>query len=609
MAFPSTHASLSRALTEHEYAEPTPVQAAVLEPEVRGRDLLVSAQTGSGKTVAYGLAIGETLLGEAERLPYAAQPLALIVAPTRELALQVHRELDWLYAHAGARTVSCVGGMDPKTERRNLQNGAHIVVGTPGRLRDHIERGGLDVSRLQAVVLDEADEMLDLGFREDLEFILETTPQERRTLLFSATMPRTIAAMAKRFQRDAARIEVKGDRGGHADIEYRAIRIVPNEVEHAVVNLLRYVDAPSAIVFANTRNSVRHLQATLLERGFSVVALSGELSQSDRNHALQALRDGRARVCVATDVAARGIDLPSLGLVIHAELPHDPEVLQHRSGRTGRAGRKGISALLVPLSKRRRAESLMAGAGVTPLWSGPPTADEIRVLDQERLLQDPLLQQPAGEDDLDMARALLAARSPEDLAAALVRIWRSQLPAPEEVFDPGERRDPRGERAPRDHDGPREPAQPRAEAFAGSQWFHMRIGRRDNADPKWLLPLICRRGSVTRQEIGAIRIFDRETKFEVAAVAADRFAHAIRKAGGDDIEITPLASGSAEPERPREAPRGAPARHEPRAHKPAPKRADGPRSDGPRSDARPHAPRKDAGPASAGKNKKPKPRR
>src|SRR5262249_12402467 len=162
---------LGRALEERNYTEATPVQIAVLAEGARGRDLLVSAQTGSGKTVAYGLAIGETLLGDADRLEIAAEPLALIVAPTRELALQVQREIEWLYRPAGARVVSCVGGMDPKSERRKLQSGAHIVVGTPGRLRDHIERGGLDVSRLKAVVLDEADEMLDLGFREDLEFI------------------------------------------------------------------------------------------------------------------------------------------------------------------------------------------------------------------------------------------------------------------------------------------------------------------------------------------------------------------------------------------------------------------------------------------------------
>src|SRR6201999_839780 len=208
-----------------------------------------------------------------------------------------------------------------------------------------------------------------MGFREDLQFILETTPQTRRTLLFSATLPKMIVNLAQHYQRDALRIKTLGAAEGHADIEYRAIRIAPNKVESAVVNLLRFLDPPNALVFCATRQVVRHLEAILRERGFAAVALSGELSQSERNHALQALRDGRARVCVATDVAARGIDLPNLGLVFHADLPNDAEVLQHRSGRTGRAGRKGVSVLLVVPARRRRAELLLNLAGIDADWT------------------------------------------------------------------------------------------------------------------------------------------------------------------------------------------------------------------------------------------------
>ena len=246
-----------------------------------------------------------------------------------------------------------------------LAAGAHIVVGTPGRLRDHLRRGRLDVSQLKAVVLDEADEMLDLGFREDLEFILKTTPAERRTLLFSATLPRGIIALAKQLPaatRSASRSPAT--RAAMPTSSTAPSGSPPHEIEHAVVNVLRFFESPGALVFCNTRDAVRHLQATLSERGFSVVALSGELTQNERNHALQALRDGRARVCVATDVAARGIDLPNLGLVIHADLPNDAEVMQHRSGRTGRAGRKGVSVLLVPPARKRRAELLLNLAGI-----------------------------------------------------------------------------------------------------------------------------------------------------------------------------------------------------------------------------------------------------
>jgi len=538
VTFFKTNAALARALAERNYTTPTPVQAAVLAGETQGGDILVSAQTGSGKTVAYGLAIASTILGAAERMPDAAAPVALVVAPTRELALQVERELLWLYKYCGARIVACVGGMDARLERRKLAEGVHIVVGTPGRLRDHIERGGLNASGLAAVVLDEADEMLDLGFREDLEFILEATPQSRRTLMFSATMPKGIAALAKRYQRDAQRIDVAGGEGGHADIEYRAVRIAPKETELVTVNLLRYFEAPAAIVFCNTRESVRHLHATLMERGFAAVLLSGELSQHERNHSMQALRDGRARVCVATDVAARGIDLPHLSLVIHADLPHDAEALQHRSGRTGRAGRKGVSVLLAPPARRRRAEHLLSDAGVQAQWSGPPLVEEIRKLDQIRMLEDPLLTETPDEADFEMARLLLAERTPEQLGAALVRIYRSRLPATEDVVDPGQEPERRETRPAR---GPAAPSKPRRErpdgGLAGAVWFRLDIGRKKNADPKWLLPMLCRKGEVTRQDIGAIRIFDHETKVEIAEHAAAQFAANMRRPGGDNIRV------------------------------------------------------------------------
>lgn len=549
MTFPLTRPPLARALAERNYNDATPVQTAVLAPDAASRDLLVSAQTGSGKTVAYGLAIADNLLGDRERLPKAAEPLALIVAPTRELALQVHRELTWLYQYAGARVVSCVGGMDPRREQRELSEGAHIVVGTPGRLCDHLRRGRLDVSALKAVVLDEADEMLDMGFREDMEFILKTTPEDRRTLLFSATLPRGIIALAKQYQRQAFRVEVTDGGSGHADIDYRAIRIAPQDVEHAVVNVLRYFESPSSIVFCNTRSAVNHLQTALLERGFSVVALSGELTQNERTQALQALRDGRSRVCVATDVAARGLDLPSLGLVIHADLPNDAEVLQHRSGRTGRAGRKGVSVLLVPPARKRRAELLLNLAGVDANWGTAPSVDEIRALDQQRMMQDVLFTEPSSEEDVALARLLLAERSAEDIAAALARLYRARLPSPEDILDPGQGSKSGGgksrdERTPRNNDrGDRERPQraPRSDAMENGVWFRAAIGRQKNAEARWLLPMICRRGGIGKQDIGAIRIFDTHTEFEIASTSAETFSAKIRRPDKEDnIRIEPL---------------------------------------------------------------------
>jgi ATP-dependent RNA helicase DeaD len=538
MAFPATTPALERALAARGYAEPTPVQAQVLQADAAGRDLLVSAQTGSGKTVAYGLAFAATIMGDAERLPPAGAPLVLVVAPTRELALQVHGELSWLYAEAGGIVTSSVGGMDPRREQRALAHGTHIVVGTPGRLRDHMERGHLDVSALRVVVLDEADEMLDLGFRDELEFILDATPRERRTLLFSATIAREIATLARRYQRDALRIDTVARNQPHGDIEYHAIRVAPNEIEPGLVNVLRFFEARGALVFCATRESVKRLQGRLLERGFSVVALSGELSQNERNLALQSLRDGRARVCIATDVAARGLDVPFLDLVVHADLPANKESMLHRSGRTGRAGRKGLCVLLVPFPKRRRAEALLASANINAIWESPPSAEAIRARDQARLLADPILTEEPLEDDVLLARQMLSSLPPEAVATALIRLYRARLPSPEDVFAAPE---PAGERF------ERQPRERRADN-ANMVWFRAAVGRKSNADPKWLVPLICRLGGVTKQEIGLIRIFDRETKFEITASAAARFADQVRHAEKKEIRIEPAEAPAANPD-------------------------------------------------------------
>ncbi|MGY4396477.1 ATP-dependent RNA helicase DeaD [Sphingomonas sp. UYAg733] len=563
MPFSNLPPLLSEALTARGYAAPTPVQAGVLEPEALGRDLLVSAQTGSGKTVAFGLAMAAQLLEEDGRLPQEG-PLALVIAPTRELALQVSRELMWLYANTGGRIVTCVGGMDASKERRALNHGAHIVVGTPGRLRDHLERGALDLSKLRVAILDEADEMLDMGFREDLEQILDGTPNERRTMMFSATIPKPIAALAKRYQRDAVRISTVGEDRGHGDITYQAVSCAPADIENVVVNLLRFHEAETAMLFCATRDNVRHLHAGLIERGFSAVALSGEHSQNERNAALQALRDQRARVCVATDVAARGIDLPTLSLVIHVELPRDAETLQHRSGRTGRAGKKGTAVLIVPYPRRRRVESMLKGARINAEWINPPTLEDISAKDHERLLVTLLEPVEVDDDDRALGAKLLETRSAEDIAAALVRLHRARMPAAEELLGQGGN-DP----APR-QDGHRP-------GFEDIVWFRMDIGRRQNADPRWLLPLICRRGHITKTEIGAIRISANETLFQIPRAVAARFnASVLRTAGaeaGDEggINIESVQGEPREAERrPRLTPSARPSGPPTARHKPKP---------------------------------------
>jgi ATP-dependent RNA helicase DeaD len=552
MPFPITNPALARALQARGYNDPTEVQLAVLQPEANDRDLLVSAQTGSGKTVAYGLAMASTILGDAERLPATVLPLVLVIAPTRELALQVHAELTWLYEPAGGRIVSCVGGMDARREQRLLAAGCHMVVGTPGRLQDHINRGALKLSECEVVVLDEADEMLDLGFKDELDFILSAAPETRRTLLFSATIAREIANLARKYQQNALRIDTVARNQPHSDIEYRAIRSAGHEVEAALVNLLRLHDS-RALVFCGTRDSVRHLHASLLARGFNAVALSGELSQNERNTALAALREGRAQVCIATDVAARGLDLPDLDLVIHADLPTNKASLLHRSGRTGRAGRKGLCLLLVPASKRRRAELLFGSANIEAIWQDPPTGAEIHARDQERLLEDPALTQTPTEDELALADKLLERQDARTIAAALIRLYRSHLPEPANVtIQPPQREfsTPRPERAPREY-APRAENAPyeRRTDGAAMSWFRAPVGRSNNADPKWLIPLICRLGGITKQEIGAIRIFDRETKFEILTPAAEGFQAAVAAAHSSDLTVEPTSPPGAGPAR------------------------------------------------------------
>lgn len=548
--------SFAAALQARGYTTLTPVQEAVLA--VEDEDLLVSAQTGSGKTVAFGITVGRTILGDREAFDNVAVPLALVIAPTRELAMQVERELAWLYEGTSARLATCVGGMDYRAERRALGRGAHIVVGTPGRLRDHITRGSLDLSAIRAVVLDEADEMLDLGFRDDLEFILAAAPDDRRTLLFSATVPRSIEDLASRFQRDARRVTVKSETDQHADIEYRQVIVAASDRENAIINTLLFHDSQSAIIFCHTRDAVRHLASRLGDRGFSVVALSGELSQAERTNALQAMRDGRARVCVATDVAARGIDLPKLDLVIHADLPSNPDTLLHRSGRTGRAGRKGVCTLIVPSHRRGAATRVLRMARLTAEVVAAPSIAQIEERTRERILNDPSLQAGPGDGQEALVRTLVEAHSPEALAAAYVRLQSESRPSPEELIEVDlhpkrERRDRNGEsaggagRPPRNH-----------REFEGGVWFRVSIGHKHRADPRWLLPLICKSGGVKGRDVGSIRIFDTETQFQITRERADGFAAMVEKKGtGEDgitIRRVPKGKEGAPPRRPSRRP-------------------------------------------------------
>lgn len=579
MPFLGVHPSLLRALAERGLTNPTPVQQAILDVPSGDQDLLVSAQTGSGKTVAFGLAMAAALLGEDERVAKTAAadgPLGLIITPTRELAIQVAGELGWLYAQTGVTFAVCVGGTSVRGEQIALHKKPHIVVGTPGRLKDHIDKAALKLGQIRAVVLDEADEMLDMGFREELEAILGATPEARRTLLFSATIPKGIALLAKKFQRNAHRIEATSGAAAHADIEHVAMMIEDRSRVAAVVNVLRYYDAPRALVFCATRDGVQRLGDELNARGFTTAILSGELSQRERNAALTALREGRAKICVATDVAARGLDLPALDLVVHADMPQNREVMVHRSGRTGRAGRHGVSVLLVPKSRRGFADRVLSTRQQPLKYEPVPAAAAIQQKDQERLFAN-LAEEIAAAPEAARAAAttLLATYDAADLVAVLVAAKHKDLPAVSDVVtgpvgrvrggasafgsrwgaEPGDARggrettrgarDARDLRRGRDSD-PAHEARPIRSPRAGrgdeAPAFSINVGRFQKADPKWIIPLLCRRGGITKDDIGSIDVGPRETRVTIAPAAAREFAARVKTPDARDphIRIVPV---------------------------------------------------------------------
>ncbi|MFV0302025.1 MAG: helicase-related protein [Paracoccus sp. (in: a-proteobacteria)] len=366
--------------------------------------------------------------------------------------------------------------------------------------------------------------------------------------MFSATVPAAIEKLAQDFQKDALRVTAMGEARQHGDIAYRALSVAPRDRENAIFNLLRFYEAKTAIIFCKTRANVNHLLARMGNRGFRVVALSGELSQQERTHALQALRDGRARVCIATDVAARGIDLPGLELVIHADLPTNYEILLHRSGRTGRAGAKGVSALVVTPADYKKAQRLLAGAKVVAEWGKAPSAEEVSTRDDERMLTHPALTTPL--DDMTVARDLLAQVGAEQIAAAFVQLWREGRPPPEEL----------GDSLPPSDAGPRAPRE-----FGASVWFALSVGHTGRAEARWLLPKICEAGHITREAIGAIRVREEETYVQIATADAPRF--------GEATELEPgLTMRRLQGEPVLERPAGRPAPHrgaKPRGDKPA----------------------------------------
>jgi ATP-dependent RNA helicase DeaD len=530
--------ALQAALRAKGFDSLTAVQSAVIETEVEGKDLQISSQTGSGKTVALGFVITPVL--EAQR--GGKGPDVLIIVPTRELATQVCKELDWLMADLrDVAVASVVGGTPVFRDRHMLKRGPRVLVGTPGRLLDHVKTGVLDLSNVQELLLDEADQMLDMGFREELEGILDTTPKERRTHLVSATFPRGIQQLAARYQRDA--VSIQGTRLGAAnlDIEHEGHLVNNRDRYDALVNLLLLAGDERTLVFVERRADAVEVAERLEADGFSAMPLSGELAQSQRDRTMDSFRSGRAMVLVATDVAARGLDVPDVATVIHTAPCINGQVYTHRSGRTGRAGRRGRSVLLAPPNRRFSVTRMLDQAKVNLKWSPVPSANEVMkkvsARAQENLKAEINNALADGPTELHLAHAeeLLAVNDNKALVAALLaRLEPKQRVRAKDLKSKNKGQEhssgggygknsyggsPKNDRGPRQYGGGGGGG---SRGGAGVRFF-VNYGLNQGATPGRLLAALCRRGEVSGDKVGSIAIHPNASTFDVQSGVAEKF--------------------------------------------------------------------------------------
>ena len=534
--FSAVPAPLAAAMRDRGFTQLTKIQAAVLEHQLDDVNLRISSETGSGKTLAIGFALADAIM----TAPTSKRvgPIAILITPTRELAMQVCGELTWLFEQVRGVVIEVVtGGIDIRGDRKRLAKRPQILVATPGRLLDHIRTGAVDCSAVAHVVLDEADQMLDMGFRDDLDAIVAELPAERRSHLVSATFPRAVKDLARRFQGEAVRIEGTSLGAPNQDIQTTAYLVSPHNVYAALVNLLLLAHGRRCLVFVKRRVDAAELSSKLAGDGFSALPLSGDLSQAQRMRTLEAFRHGIVNTLIATDVAARGIDVPDIATVIHADLPSDAANYTHRSGRTGRAGRKGSSLLLVPHRAERRVRMLLHEAKVEASWAQVPSPGQVRKSIAKRLRREVHARlseagfegrelEPIGDAELEYAGKLLAEHDPQRLVATLLAMAAAELPRepmspePAPFADEARGRRDRGERdrgervRGRDHD-------PDAGSFVR---FEINWGEHGGATPGRLLAHVCRRGGITSRSIGPVKIGRRSSQFAVAEDVADSFA-------------------------------------------------------------------------------------
>lgn len=565
---------LRRSLRRKGYDAPTPVQEAVLKADTAGADLRITSVTGSGKTLAIAFAL-RTILERPEGKPKRPRgPRVLAIVPTRELARQVRGELGWLFEERRLGIESVTGGTSRRDERRALGSGPMVIVGTPGRLHDHLRCGAIDTRQIDAVVLDEADRMLDLGFQEDLQAILEMLPSQRRTHMASATFCDAVGKLANRFQDNP--LHLRGTPLGevNVDIEHVVHPVNSGDRLDAVVNLLLQESPEPSLIFARTRAEVAAVTRDLARIGFAVTSLSGDMSQPARDRALGEFQSGSTRVLVATDVAARGLDFRGVAQIIHLEPPGDPDSYVHRSGRTGRAGHRGTSHVLCSPSAFTALKSVMRRAGVKFQVLPVPTAEAILARRDQKLFveltQDAIASDSASQARLqELANRLCAEPDLSGIVTRLLSRLQSENVAPRVVRSP--RLDEGRNRAPgvakRSFGGKRdslplseslgrgrvglgaankrsskigsEPSGRQTEDFGR---FQVTWGEHQGADARRLLAVVCRKGRIHSQDVGAIRIGATTSVIEIRTRVAEAFARAARAPDRRDpgIRIAPL---------------------------------------------------------------------
>lgn len=516
-------ADLVRAVAELGFEQPTSIQQESIPPLLDGRDVLGQAQTGTGKTAAFGLPLLERFD------PTVYQVQALVLTPTRELALQTAEALAQYGKYRGVRVAPIYGGSSYSRQIRALRDGAHIVVGTPGRIIDLLERRVLRLDGARFVVLDEADRMLDLGFAEDVETILSQTPEDRQTALFSATFPGEVLDLSRRYMRDPVTVRISRQTVTVEQTEQRHYLVHEEDKLAALLRILEVEDINSALIFTRTKVGAANLAETLIARGYPVEAIHGDLAQDVRETIMRRFRQGYVTTLVATDVMARGLDIESVSHVVNYDIPFDAEDYVHRIGRTGRAGREGVAITLVTPRERRLLHAIEHFIRQRVPRAPLPTREQVLAMRDNRFMGT--IKRVLEHEDLSAERAVIAqmleaGMEPADAAAALVRLSRSveALRPIEEVADVPERTDrdrrERRDREPRDRfeSRDRRPAGARRRGReAGMVRLMLTGGRADGITPGDVVGGVASEAGIPGKSIGAIEIGMRETYFDVRA--------------------------------------------------------------------------------------------